>query len=53
MRLLSQKSREYKGKSYEKYWVVIPSKVVKELKWKAGKDLKVEVKGKKLVIEND
>ena len=53
MRLQSQISREYKDQQYEKFWVVIPSKIVKELKWKSGEELEAEVKGDKLVIERD
>jgi len=53
MRLLSQISREYKGEQYEKFWVVIPSKIIKQLGWKKGQDLEAEVKGKKLIIEED
>ena len=51
MRLLSQKHAEYKGKEYEKFWVVIPSKIIKKLGWKKGQELKAEDKGGKLVIE--
>lgn len=53
MRLQSQKSREYKGKDYTKFWVVIPQKIVEKLKWRSGQDLECEVKGNKLVIEKD
>ncbi len=53
MRLLKQKSREYKGKEYEKYWVIIPNKVIKKLGWKEGQDLEAEVKNKKLIIEEE
>ena len=53
MRLLSHKSREYKGKEYEKYWIVIPNKLVEKLGWKRGQDLEAEVKEDKLVIEKD
>ncbi|MBS3132964.1 AbrB/MazE/SpoVT family DNA-binding domain-containing protein [Candidatus Woesearchaeota archaeon] len=53
MRLLSQKSREYKDKSYYKFWVVIPNKIVEKLGWKQGQELEAEVKDKKLVIEKD
>ena len=31
MRLLSQISREHKGVKYEKFWIVIPPKLVKKL----------------------
>ena len=53
MRLLSQKSREYKDKSYYKFWVVIPNKIVEKLGWKQGQELEAEVKDKKLIIEKD
>lgn len=53
MRLLSQKSREYQGKEYKKFWVVIPNKLVKKLGWKQGEELEAEVKGDKLIIEKD
>lgn len=53
MRLLSQISREYKDNKYEKFWIVVPSKLVEKLGWKKGQDLEAEVKGDKLVIEGD
>ena len=53
MRLLSQKSREYEGKEYKKFWVVIPNKLIKKLGWKTGEDLEAETKGDKLVIKKD
>ncbi len=53
MRLLSQKHSEYKGKHYEKFWVVIPAKLIEKLGWKKGEDLEAEVEGNKLVIEKD
>jgi len=53
MRLQNQISREYKGKKYEKFWVVLPSKLVEKLGWKIGQDLEAEVKGDKLVIEKE
>lgn len=53
MRLLSHTSREYKGKKYEKFWIVIPNKLIEKLKWKRGQELEAEVKGDKLVIEKD
>ncbi|MBU1203554.1 MAG: hypothetical protein KKG60_00620 [Nanoarchaeota archaeon] len=51
MRLLSQISREYNGKKYEKFWVVISNKLIEKLGWKKGQNLKVEVKRNKLIIE--
>jgi len=53
MRLLSQISREYQGTKYEKFWVVLPSKVVDKLGWKKGQELEAEVKEDKLIIEKD
>lgn len=53
MRLLNQISREYKGKEYKKFWVVIPNKIIEKLGWKTGQELEAEVKGNKLVIEKD
>lgn len=53
MRLLSQISREYNDTKYEKFWVVIPSKLVKQLGWKKGQELEVVIKEDKLVIEKD
>lgn len=53
MKLLSQKHSEYKGKKYEKFWVIIPNKIIDKLGWKNGEDLEPEVKGDKLVIEKD
>ena len=53
MRLLSQTSREYQGKEYKKFWIVIPNKLIEKLKWKAGQDLEAETEDGKLVIEKD
>jgi len=53
MRLLGQKSREYKEKVYMKHWVVLPNKVLEKLGWKIGDELEAEVKGNKLIIEKD
>ena len=53
MKLQSQVSREYKGTKYEKFWVVLPSKMIQELGWKSGQDLEADVKDKKLIIERD
>lgn len=53
MRLLSQKSREYKGKEYTKFWVVIPNKLIEKLRWKTGQELEAEAKDDKIIIEKD
>ena len=52
-KLQSHFSREYEGTKYEKFWVVIPSKIIEKLGWKKGKKLKVEEKNKKIIIEED
>jgi len=51
MRILSQKSTEYNGKEYKKFWVVISNKLIEKLWWKTGDELEVEAKDKKLIIE--
>jgi len=53
MRLQSQISREYKGNKYQKYWVVIPSKLVQKLGWKSGQGLEAKEKEGKVIIERD
>jgi len=53
MRLLSTKSREYKGKEYRKYFIILPAKLVEKLGWKTGQDLETKEKYGKLLIEKD
>ena len=53
MRLIPQKSRDYKGKAYYKFLIVIPSKILKKLGWEGGEELEAEVKGGKLIIDKD
>ena len=53
MRLQSQVSREYKGTKYEKFWIVIPTTLVKKLGWKSGQELNADLKNEKLVIEKE
>jgi bifunctional DNA-binding transcriptional regulator/antitoxin component of YhaV-PrlF toxin-antitoxin module len=53
MRLLSQKSREYNGKEYRKFWVVIPKKIIERIGWKSGQNLKTEIIGDRLVIKKE
>lgn len=50
MKLVSQISREYKGKKYRKFWINIPNKILKELGWKANQELNAEVKDGKLIV---
>lgn len=53
MKLQSQVSREYKGTKYEKFWVVLPSKLVEKLGWKSGQELNGDVKNGKLTIQKE
>lgn len=53
MKLIKQKGRDYGDKEYYKYLIVVPNKVIKELGWKGGEHLEVEVKANKLMIEKD
>ncbi len=53
MRLIPQKSRDYHGKAYYKFLIVVPSKIIKTLGWKGGEELEAEVKDKKLIIEKE
>jgi len=50
MKLQKRFLREHNGKKYYKFIVNIPPKLIKKLGFKAGDELKVEVKGNKLVI---
>lgn len=51
MQLQSQVSRKYGDNEYKKFWVVIPSKLLKLLGWKTGQKLEGEVKEGKLIIK--
>ncbi len=53
MRLQKQVSREYQGTKYKKFWVVVPSKIIKTLGWKAGQELEAEVKEENLVVKKE
>ena len=53
MKLQSQISREYKGTKYEKFWIVLPSKMVKKLGWKTGTELDADINSKKLIVQKE
>jgi len=53
MKLQSQVSRKYGDTEYKKSWIVIPSNLLKKLRWKTGELLKAYVEGNKLIIEKD
>lgn len=38
---------------YDKFWIIVPNKLIEKLKWKEGEELEAEVKNGKLVVEND
>ena len=44
MKIEKVKSREYKDKTYHKYRVVIPEKLIKKSGFKEGDELKAEAK---------
>ncbi len=44
MKILKEKSREYKGKPYYKYKVNIPEKIMKESGFKSGDELEAEAR---------
>ena len=53
MRLIKQKGREYEGKEYFKYILVVPNKLIEKLGWKGGENLEADVKEKKLIVKKD
>lgn len=53
MRLLGQKSREYKGREYLKHWIVIPNSILEKLGWKIGQELEGDVKDDTLIIRKE
>ena len=44
MKILKEKSREYKGKAYHKYKVNIPSDIMEKSGFKEGDELEAEAK---------
>lgn len=44
MKVLKEKSREYKGKKYYKYKINLPEKILKKSGFKEGDELQAEVK---------
>jgi len=53
MKITGHVSREYKGKKYEKCWIVIPNKILEKLGWKRGDDIEYEIKNDKLILEKE
>jgi len=50
MKLQKQLSKIVGKKRYYKYVIVLPSNIIKKLGFKAGDELKADVKGGKLVV---
>jgi len=44
MKIIKEKSREYNGKSYFKYKINIPEKILKDSGFKEGDELEAEAK---------
>lgn len=53
MKLQKRFLREHNGKKYYKFIVNIPPKLIKKLGFKAGEELKADVKGNKLILKKD
>lgn len=51
MKVLKEKSREYKGKSYFKYKVNIPESALEKAGIKEGDELKIKTEKYKIVLE--
>ena len=51
MKLQKRLSREYKGKKYYKYMVVIPEKEINKAKFKEGDELNMESKDSEIKIK--
>lgn len=51
MKLLKEKSREYKGKSYFKYKVNIPGSALEESGIKEGDELKIKSEKHRIILE--
>lgn len=51
MKLQKQLSRKVGDTEYSKYVTVIPPETIKQLNWKDGEDLEVEVKDGKMIIK--
>ena len=50
MKILKEKSREYKGKPYYKYKVNLPEETLKEAGFKEGDELETETSENKILL---
>jgi hypothetical protein len=51
VKLQKQLSRHFGGREYAKWVVVLPPKIVKELGWNEGLELRVDVEGRSLRLK--
>lgn len=51
MKILKEKSREYKGQSYYKFKVNLPETILMRAKLKGGDELEVEVESGKIILK--
>jgi bifunctional DNA-binding transcriptional regulator/antitoxin component of YhaV-PrlF toxin-antitoxin module len=51
MKLQKQSVGKIKNKEYSKYVIVLPTKAIKQLEWKEGKELEYKIERKKLIIK--
>lgn len=53
MKLQSQISRKIGDIEYKKFWIILPQKMLEELGWKTGQELKAEIKEDKLILNKN
>ena len=53
MKILKEKSREYKGKQYFKFKVNIPEVILCRAKLKAGDELEVSTENDKIILKKN
>tara|TARA_B100001971_G_scaffold205092_1_gene222081 strand:+ start:118 stop:285 length:168 start_codon:yes stop_codon:yes gene_type:complete len=51
MKVLKEKSREYKGKDYHRYRINIPKEIIKKAKIKEGDDLEATAEEGKITLK--
>ena len=53
MKLQKQLSRKVGSTEYAKYVLVVKPELIEKLGWKAGQELKAEVKDRKLIVKSE
>ena len=51
MKLHKVVNREYRGKTYFRWILMVPPKVVGELGWREGEEIAMEVRGRTLKVQ--